>query len=875
MSLRLDVEAQVVRRTRFVVVALILSYCLLAIGCGGSSKTTGTGPSGLQFTAPTQAPSVDAGQTVTLTVNQPVTWSLTTAFGNPVGQLKNPGNTTVTYTTPDPSTLAASAQVTVIATLVSDTTQSAAMPILINLPPSAHGGTLSGNQSCQYDPLNNVGQSNGTVGVVYPVKGNTPQVSNGTGPYTWTVNSGNLPAGLSLGSTGTNTTSNAFLVGTPVTPGCSQISLQVTDAAGLTATTSTFFIIITPPPLNIQVPNIAAAYPGIPYAPTAVSVSGGTPPYKNWRLSPFGDLMPPGMVLTVDASNPAAAIVSGTPESGNSLLTFSPTLQVEDSQSPYPAVGGAGLSFFVWPALPTNSCMPAQGGTANTNLSSMKGSYAFLLRGFDANGPVVMAGSFAADGAGNVTGGVEDVMRTTGSQNGAAITGGSYAVLQQNDNSTNTFEQSGCLSLTTSAGTTTFALSMAGCSTSQDLGSGVCLVDAQNAPGLYTTGRLSENDDTTGTGTRGSGIVRLQDSSAFAGGLSGAYAFGLSGWDAIGSRMAAAGSFTASSSALSSVAADVNDGGVLQSALTGGTGSLSALDTTTGRGTASLTAGSVTLGSLAVYAVSAKEAFVVSTGAPGATNPFVGGEAISAAGPFNVASLQNSHIFHVAGLSSAGPDPSIGILHFDGVGGFSGTEYEDQAGTIGSTTPSGNYAVDGNSGRLMFATQTVLVHPLVGYVVPVSTTLTRQSCSNPASCVTGFLISTDATAQAGLMEFQTPTVAPPPPFSKTFVAGYYVFGSDEELDPTTPIVSGVAKANPNGTSFAGIQSASYSNSSYCQQPNCALLVSNETFGGKYSVNSDGSGTIGGETISVTNGNVIFYIDESPLDTHPSVIVVEQ
>src|SRR3974390_1905556 len=106
--------------------------------------------------------------------------------------------------------------------------------------------------------------------------------------------------------------------------------------------------------------------------------------------------------------------------------------------------------------------MPAQGGTANTNLSSMKGSYAFLLRGFDANGPVVMAGSFAADGAGNVTGGVEDVMRTTGSQNGAAITGGSYAVLQQNDNSTNTFEQSGCLSLTTSAGTTTFALSMAG-----------------------------------------------------------------------------------------------------------------------------------------------------------------------------------------------------------------------------------------------------------------------------------------------------------------------------------------------------------------------------------------------------------------------------
>jgi len=33
--------------------------------------------------------------------------------------------------------------------------------------------------------------------------------------------------------------------------------------------------------------------------------------------------------------------------------------------------------------------------------------------------------------------------------------------------------------------------------------------------------------------------------------------------------------------------------------------------------------------------------------------------------------------------------------------------------------------------------------------------------------------------------------------------------------------------------------------------------------------------VGGETVAVTNGNVIYYIDESPLNPHPSVTVVEQ
>jgi hypothetical protein len=68
-----------------------------------------------------------------------------------------------------------------------------------------------------------------------------------------------------------------------------------------------------------------------------------------------------------------------------------------------------------------------------------------------------------------------------------------------------------------------------------------------------------------------------------------------------------------------------------------------------------------------------------------------------------------------------------------------------------------------------------------------------------------------------------------------------------------------------------------------QEPGCTLLQPNLAISpfasgsdnGTYSVNSNGTGTVGGETVAVTNGNVIFYIDESPINAHPSLVVVEQ
>jgi hypothetical protein len=861
-------------------------------------------------TSPSTSPTIDAGQAVTITANQAVIWSLQDAvgFGKASGALSNTTSpsTSVTYTAPisisGPSGPGGQAQVSVVGTSTTDSSQSASIIVFVN-PPLAVNSNLTFNTDCSYQPTPPA-NNDGTVGTTYVPSGNGHNnyltATGGTAPFSWSVTSGSLPPGLSLGTSpvGSPTCSLgcAYLYGTPTSVGCSQFQLQVTDATGANATTALpTFVVINPPALKVQAIDYADWVQGVPYPPVSFTVSGGVPPYA-WTADPNNPL-PPSLTLTTLNNNSAAAYLSGTPTAPPVSV---PDLIVTDSQTPYPATDvvtnatiNNGLLLNQSLDLPQVPCTPYQSpnGTSDPTFNStMLGTYAFLLRGFDSNGPVVVAGSFTADGAGNVKSGVEDIMRSTsaGVQSDVAVSG-SYTVFGQHE----VFGQVGCVTLTGGSGasafTNTFAISLGGCSTTLDPIRGQCLANSQGVSGVFTTGRMIEFDS---TGTLVTGILRMQDTSAFSGGPSGAYAFGLSGFDSLGKRYGAAGSVNASSGTFASGAADINDGGILQSALTGGTGSY-AIDSTngstTGRGTATLTVGNASL-DLAFYMVSAHEVMLASTGTPSPANPLVSGEAITAAGPYGTGSLQNSHMFHTAGLAPSGPDVSIGILSFDGVGDVSGTQYEDQAGTLGTTSLSGSYTVNSSTGRVSFVAsqtnpQSLGDHPLVIYLVPVPSTLTRLNCVNLASCVTGFLVSTDESAQGGVLEFQTPTNGPPPPFSVLYVQGYYFYGTDESLDMATPLLNGASNANPNGASYSGIQSSNYSSSSfYCvqqqantQQPPCVLLHPNEliSLGGTYSVSSNGTGNIGGETVAVTNGNVIFYIDESPINSSPSVVVEEQ
>jgi hypothetical protein len=941
---------------------------------GGSGEQTG-----LQFTSPTTSPTVEVAnpaQTVSLAVNESVTWSLQSGCGQgkPVGTLSNETATTATYSAPATGSNASQPcnpwQDTIVATSASNASATLGV-VVVQTPPGIANVTSSSftGELCTYNggpccpagsvtccpqpsittiitPPNISGQFGiaqlGQFSDIGPIT-----ASGGVPPYTWQIISGSLPQGLSLVPGSTSLTRS--ITGTPIGLGCSTVALQVTDSTGVSSPSGpyTFNFVVIPASLKITVPNTPAAYnnpaqngdPGVAYAPLALSTSGGTPPYA-WVQDPVnaGYTLPPDLALS--ASSLTTVVIEGTPSAGADAIAngqgasaglYPTQVQVHDSQLPYPAVGLTTLPLQDL-AVPTacslsNQAGPIQpqgiavnGGTSSGGSVSaesyLQGSLAFLLRGFDNNGPVVIAGSIAVDGNGGISGGEEDVTRSSGSQHltiePTSTNAASYYVVGTtsagpgNPGSRYTSYSRGCMALATSAGTATFTFTLAGCSnhwtehtltTTNDNACGMTQNSGGSniAAGYFTTGRVIEFDDCTPgaapyctSSTRASGILRWQDSSSFSTGLSGPYAFGLSGWDAAAARYAMAGSFQAGSTTMSSVAADVNDAGTLSAQLTGGSGTYSSIDAY-GNGTGTLSAGQVNL-PVSIYIVSRGEAFLVTNSSGGAA-PIIGGEAVTTASSFSNASLQNTQMFHLGGVTSGTADVSIGVLTFDGIGTISGTEYQDQAGTVGTTAISGTYTVDAKTGRAIFSAeqqgQSLGPHPFVAYLVPAPANLTRQSCTNPATCFTGFLMGTDSSAQDGVLEFQTPTTAPPPPFSNVYLAGDYAYGTDEILDLLTPTFEGVVYALPSGASTttgslgsnpaasqAFVQDVSYSCSAPSPQPNCVLLPS-QLLSGSYSIKSNGTGTFGGGTVAVTNGNVTFYIDESPVNLHPSIVVVEQ
>jgi hypothetical protein len=948
----------------------LMALCLLAVGCSSSSKSSvvGVSTSTVQFVAPATSPTIELGQSVTFTVTAPggVTWTLQngSGFGQPQGQLSNETSTAATYTAP-PSTNPpqcngqspppAPQQAVVTATSVSDPTQSASITVIVaqagpcvaTLPmvTTYTAGGIQNFSTCPpagtvipYTPSNNpqlfqVGAFNQVK--IFDGGGNiTPFPSPfGVGPFTWGV-TGSLPNGISL-VPGPDS-SEVAIGGTPVSPGCSVFTIQITDATGVSANVP-FFIAVLPPALKTQVPDLPNAYvntstnAGIPYSPQALVTSGGIPPYVwAYNLNPVGppnfpvglclisapSSVPAGCTTTPPPANSSIGVISGTPTSADLMFglptPYSVQLQVNDSQAPYPAVALINSTItadiaqpFCTAAPPLQPVPGLNGGTITGGQvpgnSYLQGSLAFLLRGFDANGPVVMAGSvnLSSDGSGSITGGVMDVTRSGGSQNLTIVPAGSSYTVGVVESTQLSYNR-GCMTLANSAGTkTTFAFTLGGCSNDYSESGVTTLADnacgmmqngqQQNIPaGFFTAGRVIEFDDTTSQGTRATGILRTQNSSTFAAGLSGPYAFGFSGGSPSG-HFAMAGSFQSGAGNLSSVAADLDNAGSLSSQVTGGSGTYSI--GANGRGTGSLTLGQSNF-DLALYMVDNGEVIAISTDPLSAAHPVIGGEALTTSSVFSNASLQNSHMFHIGGLlpncailPAGCPDVSVGVLSFDGIGTVSGTVSEDQAGTLGSASISGVYSVDTATGRTTFSApetgQSMGPHTFVAYIIPVSPDLTTAACSNPASCITGFLVGTDGTAQDGVLEFQTSVVAPPPPFASGFVVGDFVYGTDESLASPATNLEGTVNASPSSTSVSAgsfgsqLQDSSSGDPNYCSQSGCLLLLPNQFVTGSYSVNSNGTGSFGGGTVSVTNGKVVFYIDESPLDLYPAIIVAEQ
>jgi hypothetical protein len=150
------------------------------------------------------------------------------------------------------------------------------------------------------------------------------QAVGGTAPYTWSINSGQLPAGLSLSSSG-------VISGVPTSTSSSSFVVTVTDSAFPSQTQSATLtmkgtaaaqIVAAATPLSVISSALSAATVGTSYT-QSLQATGGTPAYT-WSI-PSGGL-PSGLTLAATSGT-----ISGTPtQSGTSAFT----MMVTDNGSP-------------------------------------------------------------------------------------------------------------------------------------------------------------------------------------------------------------------------------------------------------------------------------------------------------------------------------------------------------------------------------------------------------------------------------------------------------------------------------------------------------------------------------------------------------------
>ena len=212
--------------------------------------------------------------------------------------------------------------------------------------------------------------ANGSNGTSYT---QTFSATGGTSPYTWNLNSGTLPTGMSLSSSG-------ILTGTPTQATTSTIVVKVTDSTtggGYTQTqTYTLTIAEATPTISIISPtSLSAATAEVAYTPVSFSATGST--FTPYTYAVTSGSLPTGMSLT-------SGTLSGTPTTAGN---FNFTVTATDSNgnkgsATYALQVSAPVIAFSPSTLPNGNT----GSSYSQNVSASGGaspySYA-LVTGFD------------------------------------------------------------------------------------------------------------------------------------------------------------------------------------------------------------------------------------------------------------------------------------------------------------------------------------------------------------------------------------------------------------------------------------------------------------------------------------------------------------
>jgi hypothetical protein len=588
----------------------------------------------------------------------------------------------------------------------------------------------------------------------------TLTATGGSGTYTWSVSSGNLPAGLALSSAG-------VISGTPTAAGLNSFTVQVADSETapematqplkLAVSGGTLTITSTPP--GGQVGG------GYSFDLTA---TGGVPPYT-WA-GDTSNPIPPGLTLS------STGTISGTPTTAGK---YSVDLSVTDSAN---TTVTQNVSMMI---SPSGASLP-------------NGTYAFEFSGTGPNGAVAINGAFLLQGA-LVTGTYDENLASTGAQvsqtiSGVTVTPGSGGLSQLK------FQLAG-------TSTVTFALA--------------------TPASIVTTGndstvRIIEFDDATGSGTRGSGFLKVANPSTSASAIVNNYAFSLSGVDSSANPVAIVGSFNADGAGnITGYTADENDSGTMMPVTSfTGTYTLNTL-----RGTIQFTWNSNTY-NFSFYEVSASELYVISVDKVGSEVPLVSGVVEQQTGTLSNASLSGSAVLGVKGLASLSgalaPDITLGVANYNGTGGLTESydEYKGQLLSLQSFT--GTYSVTAASGRVALTSSGT---PAVLYLLN----------TNEA-----FVLGGDTSASSGFLQPQSASS-----FTNSSFQGNYLGGSIA-LDSAS-VLNEVELAVPTGNG-----NIAFSNNNSGPKG----LASNQTLtGATYSVGSNGR-----TPVTASDGTTrVFYI----------------
>jgi Putative Ig domain len=591
----------------------------------------------------------------------------------------------------------------------------------------------------------------------------TLSATGGVAPYSWTVKSGTLPAGLSLSAAG-------VIAGTPTTAGAANVTVQVSDSETMpqTAVSGSLTLAISGGTLKITSTTADPGTVGTAYN-FQLTASGGVPPYT-WAVA-SGSTLPAGLALS------SAGVVSGTPTASG---TFNPSIAVTDETT-------------------SNTVSEPVSFTINPSGNPLPdGNYAFQFNGNAAGGnPVGINGVFQVTKGAVGIGFYNENELNQAPQAQQDITGGSASIAPNG---------LGQLELTLQSGNVTFALAVPA---------------SALTPGSDSDIRIIEFDDTTGTGMRGSGVLKTANFNGSLSAIKGGYAFAFSGWDMHSQPAAAAGSFQADGLGnITTGIADVNDNGTLSS-YTAVTGTYTTDPVGSGVITLKLAAGLTV--TYTYYQVTPTELLATSGDLSSATIPLVSGSALQQTGPFSNASFTGANVLELNGnaLQTAFyiPDITLGLLASDGNGNLAAAYDEYKGSLIAPQTYTATYTVDPATGR-----------------TPITASATR-AILYLVSNKKAFVLGADASTSSGLLEAQAGL-----PFTNTSLKGNYLGGTIPW--PALNVVSLIAADGAGNAQFTSNSSGSKG------------LQSDQKISGTYSVDALGRAVF---TVSGDATPRIFYV----------------